>query len=284
MSVIKLNGVYSAEEALEKSQLNWTVEEHELFTGNGVDVDTHKALVRNDNRKVVGIVGAKYEPVQNLSAFAFIDVLAEKYGAEYVYGGEVKGGRKTFIQASLKEAFEPVAGDVVQSNITILNSHDGSSSYRAFLTPIRLFCTNQLNNAIKSATASICIRHTSRVEDRIRDAFNVFKMGTEAFDLFKERAQYLAHKMVDRQMVNEFIDSLIPDTGHARSRNQRDKVTELFEYGKGNTGQTAWHLYNAATEWVDHERGKNSEQRLDSSLFGSGASIKGKAFQLALDV
>jgi hypothetical protein len=60
--------------------------------------------------------------------------------------------------------------------------------------------------------------------------------------------------------------------------------TGLFENGRGNFGTSAFELYNAAVEWVDHERGSDPEKRLDSAMFGGGAALKGKAFEAALAV
>lgn len=282
--LIKLNGIKSAEEAMELSGLAWAVDQAPLITGNGISVDTHKALYRNDTNRILGVVGRDYTPIQNTTAFAFFDVIAEKYGASYEYAGIIKEGRKIFLQAKLGQSFQAAPGDTVESYITLVTAHDGSSSLRAFLTPIRLFCQNQLIQAIKSATTNIALKHTPNVNERIRDAMHVFQMSNEAFEVFEGKAKYLAQKVVDRQMVARFLAELIPDTGSTRSKHQKAKIEELFVHGCGNTGKSAWHLYNAAAEFVDHERSANAEKALESAMFGSGALLKEKAFETALTV
>jgi phage/plasmid-like protein (TIGR03299 family) len=282
--LVKLDGIKSAEEALEKSGLAWSVEQEPLITGSGISVDTHKAVLRGDNSKIIGIVGSKYEPVQNTVAFAFFDVLAEKYGCSYEYAGIIKDGKKVFLQAKLGNSFEAAPGDQVDSYITMVNAHDGSASIHAFLTPIRLFCQNQLIRALKSATTNIKFRHTPSVNDRFKEAMNVFNMSTEAFQLFEEKAKVLAQKLVDSQMVAKFLAEIVPESGSTRSNNQREKIEHLFESGRGNTGETAWHLYNAAVEYVDHERSRDAEKALDSAMFGSGAILKEKAFEAAMSL
>jgi hypothetical protein len=42
-----------------------------------------------------------------------------------------------------------------------------------------------------------------------------------------------------------------------------------------------WTLYNAVTEYVDHDRGTDAN-RLNSAWFGSGVAVKDKALALAL--
>lgn len=280
--LIKLNGIKSAEEALDKSGLTWIVEQSEIMGVNGLDIASHKMLYRSDDRSVLGVVGTNYVPIQNVTAFAFFDVIAEKYGAKYEFAGIIKNGKRIFLQAKLEKSFEAVRGDVVDCYITLLTAHDGSSSLRAFLTPIRLYCQNQLINAIKSATTNIHLKHTANVNDRIKDAFTVFQMSSSAFDLFKVKAEYLACKLVTKLMVDKFINELVQDTGSTRVKNQRENLIELFENGKGNTGKTAWHLYNAATEFVDHARTSDPEKAMDSAMFGSGSLLKGKAFEVAM--
>ena len=280
--LIKLNGIRSAEAALEKANLMWSVEQAPLITANGLDVTSHKALYRGDNKKVLGIVGQDYEIIQNTTAFSFFDVVALRYGARYEYAGIIKDGRKIFLQAKLGQSFEAVRGDQIDNYVTMVTSHDGSSSLKCLLTPIRLTCANMLVRAIKAATTSVMLKHTSNVNDRLRDAMNVFHMSTKAFEEFEQKAKYLARKLVDKQMVERFLNEVIEDTGSTRAKNQKERVRELFENGRGNTGKSAWHLYNGVTEWIDHDRTSDPEKSLDSAMFGSGASLKEKAFEAAL--
>jgi hypothetical protein len=61
-------------------------------------------------------------------------------------------------------------------------------------------------------------------------------------------------------------------------------LKELFEtqpgvqYGRGSY----WQAYNAITYWLDHERGRNDENRLNASWFGDGQQIRDRALKLAL--
>jgi len=279
--LIKLNGIRSAEQALEKANLMWSVEQAPLVTGNGLEVNSHKALYRSDSKKVLGVVGQDYEIIQNTTAFAFFDVVAERYGARYEYAGIIKEGRKIFLQAKLGKSFDVVRGDTVDCFVTLVTSHDGSSSLRAFLTPIRLFCQNQLIRAIKAATTNVMLKHTSNVNDRIRDAMNIFHMSTQAFEVFEEKARYLARKIVDKQMVERFLNEVI-DGSSTRAKNQREWVRELFENGRGNSGKSAWHLYNGAVEFVQYARTSDPEKSLDSAMFGTGAALAQKAFEASL--
>ena len=280
--LIKLDGVKTAEEALERSGLSWSVEQAPLITENGLSVESHKALFRGDNHQILGIVGSGYVPIQNTTAFAFFDTVSEKYGATYSYAGEIKEGKQIFLQAKIGKSFCAVPGDRVDLYITLSTGHDGSASLHAFMTPIRLFCSNQLVRSVKHASNSIHLKHTANISARIMDAMKVFNMSVEAFSVFEEKSRYLARKVVDRQMVEKFLKEVISDTGSTRAENQKKQIKDLFQNGKGNSGRSAWHLYNGLTEWVDHYRSADEDNAVASSLFGSGAALKEKAFGAAL--
>jgi hypothetical protein len=49
----KLNNCHSALEAITQAQLAWSAEPIELVTVNGLALPDYKAIVRNDNQKVM---------------------------------------------------------------------------------------------------------------------------------------------------------------------------------------------------------------------------------------
>ena len=286
--MVELNAT-TAQEAIEQAGLNWEVQPIELFTGELQSVDSHKGIKRADTGEILGVVGKNYTPIQNTDAFAFFDTIVEEFGAKYRYGGEIKGGKRIFLQAQLNHHDFEIGngGDQISTYITLANSHDGSGSFKAFFTPIRLFCANQLNRALKHAQTTVSLRHTMSIDSRYQEAMQVFNLSVGAIDEFRVKAEYLNNKLVDVKMVNQLIDSILDiDAGDeisSRKQNNKEQIIELFENGKGNYGQNAWHLYNGVTEWVDHFRGTDNS-RINSKLFGSGASIKGKAFDLAMSL
>ena len=280
---VALEGVKTAEEAMDKAGLAWSIEQTELVGVNGINVPDHKMLYRGDNQYVLGIVGKGYEPVQNSTALSFFDVVTAKYGASYEYGGMTKGGRKVFLQAKLPNSFEARKGDRVDCYLTLCNGNDGTYGLKAFLTPIRLFCSNQLVNAVKKASCEITLRHTASIHDRIELALAIFNTSLEAFEEFKQKSIFLAQKIMDKQMVEKFLNELMPKES-TRSDNQKEEILHLFHNGAGNNGTSAWDAANAVAEYVCFYRGKDADKRAESALFGQGSQLTGKAFDLATSI
>lgn len=286
-----LDGVNSAAEAMDAANLSWSVQDQELLTGTGKVVDSHKAIVRGDTGEVLGVVGNGYKAIQNSTAFSFFDTARQSFGAKYTSAESLFGGRRIMLTATLPGGFEPRVGDVVAREIQLMNSHDGTSSLFCTFMGKRLVCLNGLTRKVKES--QIYLRHTSQVDARAKEAFRVLNISIQFFKQFEDGCRVLAQKIVDKEMVNRFLDDVIgspiseDESGEInfsqRIQNKRDGVVEKFEHGLGNNGSSAWDLYNGLTEYVDHKKTTASEDRvINSALFGSGADLKSKAFDVAL--
>ena len=133
---------------------------------------------------VLGVVGSKYEPVQNEASCELLDALTDESGAHFETAGALRGGRETFITMKLPNTmvFDGRDGskDRTEFYLAALNSHDGSSAWRVLLTPVRIVCANTQSAAIGSAKASFSIRHTGGAKASIAEARAALKLSWRA--------------------------------------------------------------------------------------------------------
>lgn len=77
----------------------------------------------------LGVVGTKYEPVQNEASCAVLDAITDTAGARFETAGALKGGRETFVTMKLPKTmtFEGHDGSKDRTDwyLAALNSHDG---------------------------------------------------------------------------------------------------------------------------------------------------------------
>lgn len=97
----------TAEEAIKAAGLNWTVEKRPLFTPRGnkedlEEVQGFSAVVRRDKRRVLGVVGKTWQPLQNRDAFQFFDPFVESKVAEFHTAGSLKEGQHVWVLAKLR--------------------------------------------------------------------------------------------------------------------------------------------------------------------------------------
>ncbi len=73
-----------------------------------------------------------------------------------------------------------------------------------------------------------------------------------------------------------------------KSLNTLNNVTNLFEVGQGNdmpgVKGTWWAAYNAATEYLSHNKGRNADNRYESLWFGQAANTNKKALDVAISL
>ena len=103
----KLDKPATAAEAMEAARLDYTVVKRPLkaiiHTRHFADVPNAFATVRTDTNVVLGVVGSRYEPVQNADAFNFFDPLVDRDEAIYHTAGVLGKGEKVWLLAKLPD-------------------------------------------------------------------------------------------------------------------------------------------------------------------------------------
>ena len=142
----------SSADALRLAGLDWQVLQEPIYTGTGETVAGYKANVRDNDRKVLGVVTDRYKVIQNREAFAFTDSLLGN-GVRYETAGSLQEGKKVWILARLPREYI-ISGERISPYLVFSNTHDGSGAVRVALTPIRVVCNNTLNLALATAKRS----------------------------------------------------------------------------------------------------------------------------------
>ena len=311
----------TAEEAIKAAGLDFEVGLQELYArydldGSSIDVPNNYAVVRDDTKSVLSVVGSKYEVIQNKECFSFLDEVAGSGKlVRYNTAGSLHGGKKIWLLAELTNlTFEPVPGDVVKPYLALIKGHDGITPLMSFFTSTRIVCQNTANMALADARKNkenmVKIRHTKSAKDRVSDAQHILGLAVSKAELYGEAMTSLAKKQMNTAQWNDFLEQLFPlpevpedkETTRALTiaTKKHDQLTELFESGVGTdivgVRGTAWGAYNAITEYTTHyaqtrtgldasdakyERAKG-ESLLASSWFGSSAKLNQKAADMLL--
>lgn len=296
----KLDQPPTAREAIEAAGLNYEVNLVRIATLVGQPVDQRRATVRDDTKEVLGVVGNSYIPVQNYQAFGFLDAVVAEGNLRYHTAGALGKGERIWLLAKLPDQIRIKQSDeTVDKFLLLTNSHDGSSALRVYFTPIRIVCQNTLNLAEKKSQGQgVCIRHQGNLHAKIKEAQRMLGLAHRFYDDAEAKINFLANHYPKTLQVENYFRLLYPDPGtgdSTRTNNIRTELNRLFEQGIGHDQKairgTTWAAYNAVTEWVDHHRPTRNaapedraNNRLKSAWFGSGARLKAKAWDLALEL
>jgi len=287
----------TVEEGIKLAGLDWEAETHPLFTADGREV-THKATVRTMDNSILGVVGPKYQPLQNRDAFDWFQPFLDSKQAHLTTAGCLNEGRRVWVMAEIGDPLTILKGDEVRRFILLSNSHDGTQSVRVGFTPVRVVCANTLAMAHSDATSQLLrCRHTSGLKvglDQIRDIMN---LANSEFEATAEQYRRLAaSKIVKREDLREYVKRVLMLTDDKKTPGELSKksqdvyaaILENFDSGKGTNVKkvkgTWWAAYNAVTEFLSYTRGKTQDGRLDSLWFGESFKINEDALDVALEL
>ena len=305
----ELDNPATSAEAIAAAKLDWKVECHPLTTEipavegvrkhpKKITIPEKYCTVRVDKGVPLGIVGRLYTPLQNSEAFSFFDSVVGEKLAMYHVAGSLGIGETIWILAKLPNDIRIVGtDDITHKYLLLTNKHDGTMSLRMFFTPIRVVCQNTLSAAlsVRKAGEGIALRHFPDIHKKAEFARKTLGMAINYYDDLSEAFNALARFEVSESWLTDYVEAVMPNLTNkeasTRLINIREGMRGCFESESnllpGIQG-TAWAAYNAVTEFVDHRRkvpklDQDLTRRLESIWLGSGAVIKERALEIALN-
>ena len=277
----------------------------EMHTFKGRNV-----LYRNDTNAPLSVVSDKYRIVQPAEVLSFFDKLVKSAGFTLETAGVIDGGKKVWGLAKVHDGAPVIGHDVVRPYVLLATSFDGSLSTTGKFTAVRVVCNNTLTMSAGgggmantgqtevdktqgAVVQSVRITHSERFDgEAVRQQLGIV---VNAFDRFLVESRLLAETKLTAKDADSLTFDLVaptinPPKGQPlpdirQTRNFR-RIMELFE-GKSighslSGGANAWGWVNAVTQLVDHERGRSDSTRMNSAWFGTGETLKNRAFEMAL--
>jgi len=298
----------TTKQGLIEAGLDWDVRECPLTASFPLDqpgkvnpvlfVDEHKAIVRATDQRVLGVVGADYKVLQNAEAFKFFDPFLQDDACSLESAGSLKGGRRIWVLAKIKDcAADVLPDDALRAYLLLSFAHDGSAAVGVRFTPVRVVCWNTLSAAEADDTSTIKLRHTkglhlalSAVQASVDVARRSFALSVDAYrKLARVAVNAGALKAYFKAVLKSPAQELIEEAGRASTTEPAPEpralpiLEELFETAPGQAlaGKNLWGAYNAVTFWLDHVRGRTAESRFDAAHFGAGKELRSRALAVA---
>jgi len=243
----------------------------ELDVGT-IQMPNRVAVIDKQDRKILGSVSETFALQQRYTWAQSLRPLIEDHGMTIDSGGLLKNGKTSWLNFKTNQVADIRPNDPVQNYVLAADGVTGLRSAMLGRVSIRTVCANTEAAAMSEGTM-VKLKHRGDIETRWEMLVQAYACSFEA-DVEKWRA--MANQYVSTAQLTEFIDELTGKTAEQekRSGGTRDKIIAAFEGGIGNTGSTAWDLFNAVTEVVSHSPGKGvngAMNALDSQWFGSGA-------------
>ena len=286
----------SPQQIMEKADLNWSVDKVKTYADyQGEKIPTGlEALVRSSDNKILTQVGKNWEPCQNETAFEFFNEYCLEGGMDMESAGSLKGGKMVWALAKIKESFDVVKGDQVDSYLLFSNPHEYGKSIDVRFTPIRVTCMNTLAMAIKgSAVNGMKVNHRKAFDPQI--VKETMGIAHEKFEQYKEVAKFLSKKRFDAQSLIQYYNEVFPRTYKGKDEvivsayddlttNDQKAFDVLQSQPGANFAQGSWwQALNSVTYLTDHVMGREADSRMTSSWFGANANRKAVAVSKAIE-
>lgn len=261
--------------ACEMGGLNWNVVPKPLQVCGGKKVPGYFANVRETDGAILGIVGERYKIVQNLDAFAFTDNLIGE-DVRYETAGSLRGGKQIWLLAKMPTT--SIGGDETEPYVCFTNTHDGSGSIKACMTPIRVVCNNTLNAALKGAKRTWKTRHTTNVQSRMDEAREVLGLAQNYMVELADYTEAAIKTRIDDKEVEYILDNLFkfdPKAKNAdlqKARAEEKKNAFYVCYAAPDIAKfqgTAWGMINAMSDLVGHSMPHKNTANYAENNWGS---------------
>jgi phage/plasmid-like protein (TIGR03299 family) len=298
----------TADEMLVAAGLDWTVSKRPVYfpKKNTEQVELKLipnkfALTRDSDESMLDIVGDNYKPVQNQDAFTFFKRFVDAGGMKMETAGSLRGGQFVWGLAKIQESFFVGNNeeDEIRGYLLLTQPHRFGFSMVAALTPVRVVCMNTMRMALgeslkgKSNAGVFRMPHSRAFDDEVKlaaeQALGLAKVGMQQL---QEAADVLSNTRINQDELITYFHN-VANTDIEEGQDDPEKFTrtiktllEAIDMAPGQNLKTAegtvWGAYNAVTYVADHILGRD-ENRLANTWLGSGATLKRRALDLAMD-
>jgi len=212
-------------EALGVAGLDWTISTERMWLPDGeevLEVEGFRAVVRAgelpaaapgcaEPKRVLGVVSDTWGPIQNRTIAELGDALAGQGQAACHTAGVLRGGAWVWMLLQLPQTIR-VPGDPspIEPYLLLSCRHDGSMAMRAAFTTVRVVCANTATAAIQGSKNYVVIKHTSGIDERIKEVAATIKASQNYFARYEALAGKLASARYTDGQLDELVETLYP--------------------------------------------------------------------------
>lgn len=244
---------------------------------------------------LLGVVGRRYQVLQNVEAFEFFDPIVGEEQAYFETAGALGEGERIWVMAKMPGAMQIVPGDECLKYLLLSNTHSGEGSVIVKFTSVRVVCRNTLMLAMEDGQKAYRVRHSKKMQFKLDELSSFLAITQDVFLKAEETFSRLARIQMVGDRLDSYLEAVFPLSAEQKKKGKKpgrwDFLHEIFENKDdlqlpGVRG-TLWGAYNAITMFEDYKRPQSeeqSEQRLERTWFGGGANIKLRALEKAREM
>jgi hypothetical protein len=262
-------------------KLNWDIRLEPVTINNSFDTGK-KAIIRNDNQQLLGIVGKHYEPVSNSQLMDFTHALTKSGEFELQGFDELNDGK--VILAFLKNTNPnlKINGCLNEEYMFVGNSFDGTKRFHIGTASNLVRCANQFSSTLKVFSK----KHTSFMDINDTIAQNIIRNYKAKKGILYESFDGMETVRVDESVITKLIKEvhlmLATDSKAIKQKDWTSSPSMLtlrksIDREMKDLGNNAFGLFNGVTWYTTHEM--RTSDLVTSQISGTANLINQKAFR-----
>lgn len=270
---------------LEKTGLNWEVSKEPLISSIDNAPTEAYGTFKKTSRQFLGMVRDRYAVYQNYQLAESIIMAADSINVDYTDGGEMKGGRRVFLQASLPDEF--IGKSNVKRNLTALNSHDGSTSIAFGSSNTVVVCENTFFRAYRDLTK---FRHSISAPEKVKSLAMDMNAAILADEQLMNNFKRMAEVPLRDEMIEKVIRRIFNVSGTTKQEDISTRKTNIIQSFADALdteikleGATIWGLFNAVTRYTNHIAAPaNPSAKQDYLMVGTGYRLSNLTYEMLM--
>jgi hypothetical protein len=263
------------------SEIKWDIRTEAVTTTSAINTG-RKAIFRNDNNQLLGIVGKDYCPVSNTKLMEFSKSLTETGEFELKGYDEFNDGKTLLAFLQNKNVNLKINGCAMREYLVIGNSHDGTKPFYIGTGSSLTRCDNQFYSTLKV----FCKKHTSVLDMDPYSIRNIIKTYKAKKSTIYEAFDGMENIRVDQTVVNRLIKEihrmLATDSSVIRNEDwgktpSMVSLRKSIDREMNDLGNNAFGLFNGVTWYTSHEM-RNAGSDF-GRLNGTANQINQKAYR-----
>ena len=269
-----------------KTSLAWDIKVQPLFTITNQSTSA-KAIMRNDDNRILGIVSEKYKAFTNREHLKLCRSV-EKIGPFKIEGfTELQKGKTVLAFLRNNQPDLKLAGLDVKEYLVIGNSHDGSRKMFVGSSQTLVRCENQFYAIVPFMWAKH-IHGVSVQNDFVNGIRTQYEAGRK--QLYTQ-LETLSAKKVNHELVEDLLLYLLHsdkiDASYSKKKEilQSDAALNLLrciEKETADLGHNAFGLFNGVTWYTTHAMRRNKDNFGNTS--GLAQELNAKALEFCLQL
>lgn len=263
----------------QETDLLWDVTKQPVII-NGNEIDSHYALIRDDNSKVIEIHKQSYNPFFNKEFRLLLDEMQKITGFENMKYQQFKDGN--IVLGYLENTNDvKVNGFNVNKYLVLGNSHDGTKGIFLGTSEIMLRCLNQFGKIVRNNV----IKHTKNNSSKIDDLKKAYESYFMELEVMTKTYAKMHNVSIDKTLMESLTKRLF-DVKENEEISTR-KTNQIFDFNTSlaketkELGMNAFGFFHATTHYTTHVlKGEN----VVGNLFGTANTLNHKAMSLVMEL